>query len=439
MQAIREEPIDAPGANDVPVVSAVMPCLNEAATLAICIRKAQVAMSLLGVPGEVIVADNGSTDGSVEIARSLGVRVVQEPVRGYGSALQAGISAARGRIVVMADCDESYDWGDIGRFVDKIREGFDIVMGNRFSGGIDPGAMPPLHRYLGNPVLSVISRIVFRTRIGDFHCGMRAFTRGAYERMKVRTTGMEFATEMIAGAAHAGLRITEIPIRLHRDKRGRPPHLRSFRDGWRHLKYIVTYAPDHLYLAPGSLALALGLMLQGALATGPIQVQSLYVGIHFLVLGVLLAMLGLNLLLMGTLAKMIVIQQYPEYASPFISILLRRFRLEFGIALGALLFIGGLFTDTLILSRWLAPTTQSMEVTVHPAMVATSAMTLGANIVFGSFLLQLLIGGTAKPTNSTQAQVNADEARSGSPPGVSTQELPGVVHRSDAVESPPPG
>src|SRR5581483_8958811 len=246
-------------------VSAIIPCLNEEQTLALCIEKAFRAFAELGVQGEVVVADNGSTDRSVEIARNLGARVIHERRKGYGAALLRGISEARGEVIVMADADDSYDWTGIAPFVRKIREGYDLVMGNRFKGGIMDGAMPGLHRYLGNPILSLIARIAFRTPIGDFHCGMRAFTRAAFERMQLKTTGMEFATEMVANASHQGLRIAEIPIVLYPDKRNRPPHLRSFRDGWRHLRFILTYAPDYLYLVPGALLLLPGLCLQALL------------------------------------------------------------------------------------------------------------------------------------------------------------------------------
>lgn len=374
-----------------PRVSAVMPCLNEARTLPLCIEKAQRRMRELGIDGEVVVADNGSTDGSAEIAARLGARVVHEARRGYGAALQAGITAARGEVIVMADCDDSYDWGEIGRFVEKIDEGYDLVMGNRFRGGIDKGAMPALHRYLGNPVLSFISRIVFRTPIGDFHCGMRGFRRQAYERMNLTTTGMEFATEMVASSAHNGLRIAEIPIRLHPDKRDRPPHLRSFRDGWRHLRFIVTYAPDHLYLWPGSVALVLGLLLQALLAIGPVTIAGMRLGIHFLVLGSVLAMLGLNVLLMGTLAKTAIALRFPGYKSSLLRYLERRFRLEHWLLLGVAVFLGGFIVDLAILVRWLQRIGSSMEETVHPALVATNAIVLGANIVFGAFLAQLML------------------------------------------------
>lgn len=376
----------------VPLVSAVMPCLNEARTLGLCIRKAQSAFAALGIVGEVVVADNGSDDGSVEIARSLGARVVHQPERGYGAALRAGIDAAIGDIVVMGDSDDSYDWTAIGPFVQKVREGNDLVMGNRFRGGIERGAMPPLHRYLGNPVLSTVSRIAFRVPVGDFHCGMRAFRRSAWSTMRIESSGMEFATEMVAGAARAGLRIAEVPTRLYPDKRGRPPHLRSFRDGWRHLRFIVTHAPDHLYLWPGGAMLAAGLLLQGLLAGGPATIAGLRLGIHFLALGGLLSLLGLNLVLMGTLAKLAVGSRYPAFVAPTIARLRRRFRLEWTLAAGATLFAAGFAIDALLLAQWLSAPGTPMEGSVHPAFVATHAMAMGANLGFGAFLTQLMLG-----------------------------------------------
>ncbi|KHK49640.1 glycosyl transferase family 2, partial [Burkholderia sp. A9] len=244
-------------------VSAVMPCLDEEMTLAMCIVKAQRSFAKLGVTGQVVIADNGSTDRSVEIARELGAKVVHQPVRGYGSALMAGIAAADGDIIIMGDADDSYDWSNIRGFVAKIDEGYEFVIGNRFKGGIMPHAMPPLHRYLGNPVLSTIARLTCSVPVGDFHCGMRAFTREAFARMDLQTPGMEFASEMVMNAARNGLRIVEIPTVLHPDKRNRPPHLRSFRDGWRHLRFILTYAPNHVFVMPGLLLFVAGLLLLG--------------------------------------------------------------------------------------------------------------------------------------------------------------------------------
>ena len=224
-------------------LSVVLPCLNEAETLERCVRKARMSIAQLGISAEVIVADNGSTDGSQDIARRLGARVVDISVRGYGAALQGGIEAARGQFIIMADADDSYDLAGLEPFIAKLREGFDLVMGNRFAGGIAPGAMPPLHRYLGNPVLTAVGRLFFRSPIRDFHCGMRGFRRDSILRLGLRTTGMEFASEMVAKAALKGLRVTEVPIPLAPDGRSRPPHLRSWRDGWRHLRFLLLYSP----------------------------------------------------------------------------------------------------------------------------------------------------------------------------------------------------
>jgi glycosyltransferase involved in cell wall biosynthesis len=382
---------NATAATALPVtVSAVIPCLNEEQTLGVCIEKALRGFVELGVHGEVVVADNGSTDRSVEIARKLGARVIGERRKGYGAALLRGITEARGEIIVMADADDSYDWTAIAPFVRKIREGHDLVMGNRFQGGIMTGAMPHLHRYLGNPVLSLIARIAFRTRIGDFHCGMRAFTRAAFERMQLKTTGMEFATEMVANASHQGLRIAEIPIVLYPDKRNRPPHLRSFRDGWRHLRFILTYAPDYLYLAPGALLLIPGLGLELALARGPVTVLGAYLGIHFLALGSLLTLVGFNVINLGVLAKTLMAQRYTGINSRTVRLVQRRFSLEAGLLAGFALTLTGVGIDAVIAARWIATFGAPMDSTVHLAFVATTALVLGLNLICSSFLLNLI-------------------------------------------------
>jgi glycosyltransferase involved in cell wall biosynthesis len=405
-----------------PRVSAVMPCLNEEASIAICIRKAQACFEELGIDGEIVVADNGSTDRSAQIARDLGARVICETRPGYGAALRAGILSARGEVIVIADSDDSYDWGELRNFVSKIDEGHDLVIGNRFAGGIEPGAMPPSHRYLGNPVLSMLGRIAFGVKITDFHCGMRAFTRSAFERMDPRSPGMEFATEMIANAARSGLRLAEIPVRLHRDRRDRPPHLRTMRDGWRHLRYIVSYAPDHLFMGPGALAFVVGIALQAVLATGPLKLPGIYVGIHFLILGGLLSVLGANVLLMGVLAKIAVAIRHPECMSPTTRRLIRRFPLEPTLAAGTLVFLAGFFVDAWILYRWLTHPGLSMESTVHPAGVATNAMVLGANVIFGAFLLYLLtsdaeIEGIERQSRSHSPRAEHAEDRGADVPG----------------------
>lgn len=371
-------------------VSAVMPCLNEEKTLGLCIEKIQRAFAALGIAGEVVVADNGSTDRSVEIAESLGARVVHEPRKGYGAALLAGISAARGGIVIMADADDSYDWAALGDFVRKIEEGYDLVMGNRFKGGIEPGAMPPLHRYLGNPVLSTLARVMYRIPINDFHCGMRAFTRDAFERMNVRTAGMEFATEMVVSAAHAGLCITEIPTKLYPDKRDRPPHLRSFRDGWRHLRFILTYAPDWLYLIPGGLLLLLGMAGMALLASGPAHIGGFSLGIHFLALASLFTLLGANIIGFGLLARLINAGRKPIRKASAFGRLLDWFTLERGLVIGGLFAAAGFAADIWLLVEWLASGFGDMENTVHLAFVATTIMLLGVNAIFASFLFNML-------------------------------------------------
>ena len=243
-------------------LSIVMPCLNEAETLATCIRKAQSFLSGAGIAGEVVIADNGSTDGSPGIAASLGARVVNVEAKGYGSALRGGIEAARGRFVIMGDADDSYDFAALTPFVERLRAGDQLVMGNRFRGGIAPGAMPSLHRYLGNPVLTSIGRLFFGSPCGDFHCGLRGFEREAILGLGLRTTGMEFASEMVVRATLDELRIVEVPTTLSKDGRNRPPHLRSWRDGWRHLRFLLMYSPRWLFLYPGLLLMGVAPFVQ---------------------------------------------------------------------------------------------------------------------------------------------------------------------------------
>ncbi len=369
----------------------MIPCLNEELTLGLCIEKAMRSFAELGVRGEIVVADNGSTDRSVEIARSLGARVVLEQVKGYGAALRRGILESRGEIIVMADADDSYDWSNIAPLVRKVREGYDLVMGNRFRGGIVQGAMPKLHRYLGNPVLSLIARIAFRVDVGDFHCGMRAFTRDAFDRMQLRTSGMEFATEMVASAAHQHMRIAEVPVILYPDKRNRPPHMRSFRDGWRHLRFILTYAPDYLYLAPGGTMLLVGLALEAALARGPIIHGGLYIGIHFMALGSMLALAGFNVLNLGVLAKTLMARRAGNLRSRTVELVQKRFSLEASLIAGVTLVVLGIAIDAAIMIKWLAQFPAPMDATVHLAFISTTAFVLGLNLIFSSFLLNMIL------------------------------------------------
>ena len=367
-----------------------MPCLNEEETLGICIEKALRCFEKLGIDGEVVVGDNGSTDRSVKIAKNLGARIITQPIKGYGAALMASIQAAKGDIIVMADADDSYDWSSMGPFIEKIEEGYDLVMGNRFNGEIKAGAMPFLHRYLGNPLLSIVARVFYRVPVGDFHCGMRAFTREAYEQMKLRTTGMEFATEMVANSARRGLRIAEIPTVLYPDKRTRPPHLRSFRDGWRHLRFIMTYAPNYLYMIPGGLLFILGVALQLTLIRGAVRPFGFYMGIHFLALGSLLSLVGFNVINLGVLAKVIVAHQHPHLKDGLVNWIANYFTLEAWLISGAILVLTGTGIDAALLWRWLS-VGGPMADTVHLAFVATSAIALGGNVIFSSFLLNMFI------------------------------------------------
>jgi glycosyltransferase involved in cell wall biosynthesis len=273
----------------------LMPCLNEVETLAVCIAKAQSYLNRSGVNGEVLIADNGSTDGSQELARTAGARVVDVAQKGYGAALAGGIDAALGRYVIMGDADDSYDFANLDRFVEKLREGYPLVMGNRFKGGIAPGAMPWHHRYIGNPVLSFLGRLFFGTKASDFHCGLRGFDRQAILDLNLRTTGMEFASEMLVKATLSGLKVAEVPTTLKPDGRSRPPHLRSFRDGWRHLRFLLLFSPRWLFLYPGLLLLALGLFISALLIRGPVQISpTLELDINTFLFGAMCIVVGLQ-------------------------------------------------------------------------------------------------------------------------------------------------
>ncbi|MHB1103412.1 MAG: glycosyltransferase family 2 protein [Devosia sp.] len=273
----------------------LMPCLNEAETLATCVGKARGFLDRAGISGEVLIADNGSTDGSREIAEAAGARVVEIREKGYGAALGGGIAAARGKYVIMGDADDSYDFAKLDRFVEELRKGSQLVMGNRFKGGIAPGAMPWHHKYIGNPVLSFLGKLFFRTKASDFHCGLRGFDRVAILGLNPRTTGMEFASEMLVKATLSGLRVTEVPTTLSPDGRSRPPHLRSFRDGWRHLRFLLLFSPKWLFLYPGYALLALGLFLGALLFRGPVKISpTIELDIHTFLMAAMFILVGLQ-------------------------------------------------------------------------------------------------------------------------------------------------
>ncbi|WDR00954.1 glycosyltransferase family 2 protein [Devosia sp. J2-20] len=272
----------------------LMPCLNEAETLAICIAKASSFLQSSGIKGEVLIADNGSTDGSRKIAEAAGAVVVPIEERGYGAALAGGINAARGRYIIMGDADDSYDFSRLDAFVAQLRDGADLVMGNRFAGGVAPGAMPWHHRYIGNPVLSALGRLLFRTPIRDFHCGLRGFSRAAVLNLNLRTTGMEFASEMVVKATLARLDVREVPTTLAKDGRSRPPHLRSFRDGWRHLRFLLLFSPRWLFLYPGIALLCLGLLVGAILLPGPLRLGGVSFDVHTFLVAALCIIVGLQ-------------------------------------------------------------------------------------------------------------------------------------------------
>ncbi|WP_344686552.1 glycosyltransferase family 2 protein [Blastococcus jejuensis] len=333
-------------------LSVVLPCLNEAETLELCIRKARASLDELGVRGEIVVADNGSTDGSQAIAEAAGARVVPVDRRGYGAALRGGIDAARGRYVLMADADDSYALDDLGPFLEALRGGADLVMGNRFQGGIAPGAMPPLHRYLGNPVLSWVGRRFFGIPVGDFHCGMRAFHRDTIRSLGMQTDGMEFASETVVRSALAGLRITEVPTTLRPDGRSRPPHLRTWSDGWRHLRFLLAFSPRWLFLYPALLLLAVGTVGLAALSGGSVQVGDVTFGIHTMLASATLVVVGLQV---GGLA--LVARAYASGLgllppSPQLEKWIDRVTVERGLMLGAVSVLLGIGAFVYALASW---------------------------------------------------------------------------------------
>ena len=373
-------------------ISVVMPCLNEAETLAVCIRKARRALRDHGIAGEVVVADNGSTDGSVAIAIEEQARVVHVAAKGYGSALMGGIAAARGRFVIMGDADDSYDFLDLPRFLAKLREGFQLVMGNRFAGGITPGAMPPLHRYLGNPVLTFVGRLFFKADCGDFHCGLRAFDRAAILGLDLRTTGMEFASEMVVKAMLHGLSITEVPTTLSPDGRSRPPHLRSWRDGWRHLRFLLMYSPRWLFFYPGAVLALLGLTLGLWLLPGPRTVVGISLDVHTLLYAALAVILGVQSVMFALFTKIFAITEGLLPADPRLDRLFRYVTLETGLLAGAFLIVFGLAGSLLAVSDWshhaFGPLNPSQ--TLRLAIPAMTALTLGVQIVLASFFFSIL-------------------------------------------------
>jgi hypothetical protein len=383
------EPIEAAPPVELTIL---MPCLNEAETLGTCVSKAMGYLARAGVAGEVVVADNGSTDGSQDIARSLGARVVPVAERGYGAALIAGIAAARGRFVIMGDSDDSYDFTALDPFVAKLREGYQLVMGNRFRGGIAPGAMPPLHRYLGNPVLSTIGRLFFHSPVKDFHCGLRGFDRDAMLALDLRAPGMEFASEMVVKATVNGLRITEVPTTLSPDGRSRPPHLRSWRDGWRHLRFLLVFCPRWLFLYPGAALFLAGLVSMAALLPGPLRLAGVTFDVHTLLYAAGATVMGFQAVQFWVFARIYGGQQGVVPEARRLTAALSRFGLEPALIVAGLLVLLGLGLGATTVAIWGGERFGALQGTgaMRLSIASVTAMLLGLQLAFGAFFVALL-------------------------------------------------
>ena len=381
---LRRQPGDRPVE-----VSVVIPCLNEARSLGACIKKAQGAFKDAQLNGEVVVADNGSTDGSIGIAEELGARVVHAPIKGYGSALRKGIEEAKGSFIIMGDADGSYDFSALPRFVDQWRKGFKLVLGDRFKGEIKPGAMPWHHKYIGNPMLTAILNLFFGAGIGDVYCGMRGFTPDLYHDLDIRTTGMEFAVEFVLKAAKRGTAISEIPITLWPDKRGRPPHLRSLPDGWRTLRLMLLCAPNWLFLVPGGSLTVVGISIVLWLFPGPRQVGRVVFDLHSMLFGMLFVLLGVQIISIGLFAKVFSYAEHLGQGEPTLEGWLRRIKLEHGLAAGGSLALAGFMGDAWVFWHWASLGFGPLQ-EIRTVILASLCLFVGVQIIFSSFFLSML-------------------------------------------------
>jgi glycosyltransferase involved in cell wall biosynthesis len=375
-----------------PELTILMPCLNEAETLETCIRKARGFLDRYSVAGEIVIGDNGSTDGSQEIARRAGARVVAVPVRGYGAALYHATLEAHGKYIIMGDSDDSYDFTALQPFLDKLREGYDLVMGNRFAGGIQPGAMPWKNRWLGNPVLTGIGRLFFRCSLRDFHCGLRGYSRAAFERMQLCTTGMEFASEMVIKATLLEMNVTEVPTTLRPDGRSRPPHLRPWRDGWRHLRFLLLYSPRWLFLYPGLLLIVLGLLGSAWLSFAPLVVGGVVLDVNTLLYCAVFVLLGFQAVWFALLSKLYALTQGLHPPDPFYEPLFKTASLEVGLIAGGALLLLGLAGSVGAMCTWQRHAFGPLEPSTTLRLVIPSALSLalGCQMIFSSFFLSLL-------------------------------------------------
>lgn len=392
-------------------LSVVMPCLNEAETVETCVRKTIDFFAEHGIDGEVIIADNGSTDGSQQLARDAGARVVAVTEKGYGNALMGGIRAARGRYVAMGDADDSYDFATLMPFIEELRDGADLVMGNRFKGGIAPGAMPPLHRYLGNPVLSFVGRLFFGSKIGDFHCGLRAFRKESIIRLGLQTGGMEFASEMVVKATLAKYDIREVPTTLSPDGRTRAPHLSTWRDGWRHLRFLMLYSPRWLFLIPGLLLMTLGLIGGVALSTGPVSFGEIAFDVDTLVGASAVLVIGFQAVLFALLTKVYAMEEGFLPHDKRVQKIIDWWSLERGLVIGGLLALAGLIGLVASLLHWKVNNFGELDPRHSLRLVVPSAtgLIMSFQVVFASLFVSILaIRRRSHPPLSDPADEAAD-------------------------------
>jgi glycosyltransferase involved in cell wall biosynthesis len=373
-------------------VSIVMPCLNEEESLGACIEMAQQGLDRAGARGEIVIADNGSTDGSQEIARKLGARVIDVPAKGYGAALMGGFEAARGEFIVMGDADGSYDFGHIEAFVERLRAGDELVMGNRFAGGIEDGAMPFLNRYLGNPVLSFIGRLLFPSAIGDFHCGLRAFRRDMLPKLGLQSPGMEFASEMVVKATLQELKISEVPTTLSPDLRSRPPHLRPWRDGWRHLRFLFLFSPRWLFFYPGLVLMLIGIAAMIALLPGTLKAFGTGFDVHTMVYASAMIVVGYQAILFAVFARVYAMTEGFLPTQPGLEKLMGRINLEVGLLTGALLTLAGIALAIVALAIWGGKGFSELDYrdTLRIVIPSATLLMLGVQTVLGSLFLSIL-------------------------------------------------
>jgi glycosyltransferase involved in cell wall biosynthesis len=371
----------------------LMPCLNEEETLADCIDEAHGFLARADIDGEVLVADNGSTDGSIRIAEQHNARVVQVPIKGYGAALMHGIRAARGTYVIMGDSDGSYDFSRLEPFVDRLRAGYDLVMGNRFLGGIERGAMPFLHRYLGNPVLSFLGRLFFKIPVGDFHCGLRGFRRDRLLALGLRARGMEFASEMVVRAALSGLAIAEVPTTLSPDGRSRRPHLRTWRDGWRHLRFLLMLSPRWFFLYPGAILVCVGLIVQAAILVGPVALGRVVLDIHTMLFAGGAMVIGVQMIIFSVLVKTAAATHGVLPSGSNFRRFVSRFSLERGIVLGAVVALAGFMLAAYSLWIWVSTGFSALEPrdVMRIAIPSLTLSVIGIELVLSSFVLSFLM------------------------------------------------